>query len=956
MTSLRALVALALCSQIVSVATAATNRVVVRFAPASTLLERWMTAERHGSIADLERYVGPHDTEPFVTDATLRTVERAHERRSLARTAPGIAPLARTAVLVLPDGRSAAVVAEKLRSVPGIERADVQPEQTIIGLPNDPLATDQYYLSLIRATDAWEAIPADATAVVAIVDTGIDTSHPDLADNIWTNPGETGMDGLNRDRRTNGVDDDGNGFVDDWMGWDFVGTGNGQGDNSPLPGHTHGTHVAGIVGASINNGIGIAGTAPRIRLMAVKVGEDSENSRSVSRTADAILYAAANGASIINCSFGSGAATFADEDVINQATALGALIVAAAGNDNTNQAFYPAAFERCVSVAATTVEDRKAGFSNYHRTVDIAAPGAVIWSTVLRGSYAAFDGTSMASPVVAAVAAMVRMKNPSFSPAEVAATLKATARDIDAANPSFIGRIGTGRVDAFAAVSQGSNAWSTVTSATFRDDDGDGMLMPGDDVRVTITVRNDLGPLQNARIVVSALPNSIAPVLVGSTAVLGPMASGATATSSDDIALRLPDSTPLNAMLELLVTIMDGDRLVGRDLVATNVNTTYRTISENDITTTVTSIGALGYNDYPTNGQGVGFSYRSSRDLLFEAGLLVGTAPNALSNIVRTGNADRRDTSFSIVDIVALRTDSVVEGLRAVTRYDDRYERYGPGVSIHQHTYQSAADSVRNTILLRYDVTNTTDTVQPNLHVAMFMDWDLGPGGQDNGCGWVNADGIGVVENVGRTDLPIVGVSMLSGYATNFYAVDNDATGIELGIYDGFYRGEKWQMMTSGVARTTSRIGDVSMMIGGGPIYLEPGQTRQILFAIGAGSDYGTLRSGMAATRSMAMGLGLNAVPYTAIPPSDGILSVTSMPLVPGTTATISYLLAAPSGAIFDLVDLMGRIVAPLGMVPYLPAGTHTIGVSIPALTPGAYFVRMESGRTTTVMPALVLR
>ena len=229
----------------------------------------------------------------------------------------------------------------------------------------------------IDAPAAWSVSTGSPDVVVAVIDTGVDTTHPDLAQNTWVNEGED-CSGC----RTNGIDDDGNGYVDDWRGWDFA-----NGDNNPADDNGHGTHVAGTDRrGQATTALGVAGVTWSSRIMPLKfLGADGSGT-----TADAIsaiLYARAKGVPILNNSWGGGDFSQALLDAIEQTDASGALFVAAAGNDFTNtdaEPFYPAGYEvpNVLVVGASDQFDRKAWFSNYGtRTVDLSAPGTNIYST-----------------------------------------------------------------------------------------------------------------------------------------------------------------------------------------------------------------------------------------------------------------------------------------------------------------------------------------------------------------------------------------------------------------------------------------------------------------------------------------------------------------------------------------------------------------------------------------------
>ena len=241
----------------------------------------------------------------------------------------------------------------------------------------------------IDAPQAWDISTGSKEVIVAVIDTGVDYTHEDLAGNMWTNPGEI---------PDNGIDDDSNGFVDDYYGWDFA-----YDDNDPMDGDSHGTHVSGTIGGVGNNGKGIAGVSWNTHIMAVKFLDD-EGSGYNSDAIDAINYATTMGADIMSNSWGGGGYSSALEAAIQAADDAGILFVAAAGNDaeNTDQyPFYPSGYDipNVMSIAATDQNDTLADFSNYGTsTVDIGAPGVNILSSVPGNRYAPYSGTSMAVP------------------------------------------------------------------------------------------------------------------------------------------------------------------------------------------------------------------------------------------------------------------------------------------------------------------------------------------------------------------------------------------------------------------------------------------------------------------------------------------------------------------------------------------------------------------------------
>lgn len=265
----------------------------------------------------------------------------------------------------------------------------------------------------LGAFAAWD-LGRGQGVVVAIVDTGLDTTHPDLRPNLWTNTAE--IAGNNRD-------DDGNGYVDDVHGFDFV---RRRGD--PVDHDAHGTHVAGTVGAVGNNGEGVVGVAFQSRLMGLKFMEGNQGG-TASQAAEAIRYAVRNGATVINASWGGPGSSTTIRNAIQYARQNGVIVVAAAGNEGANNdtvASYPANYDldNVLSVAASDRRDRLASFSNYGRTkVDLAAPGVDIVSTLPGGDFGYMDGTSMACPHVAGALAVLRSARPQATVTELRAAI-----------------------------------------------------------------------------------------------------------------------------------------------------------------------------------------------------------------------------------------------------------------------------------------------------------------------------------------------------------------------------------------------------------------------------------------------------------------------------------------------------------------------------------------------------
>ena len=369
--------------------------------------------------------------------------------------------------LKLPGGLSVRDAINRYMQDPDVEFAEPNYIRSIRStVPNDPLFSMQWALKNtvatgadIKMTQAWDIARGDGGTVIAVIDTGIDYTHPDLAANVWSNPGEASC--------SSGADNDQNGLVADCRGWNFVGK-----NNNPMDDNGHGTHVSGTIGAVGNNGLGIAGMIWNVKIMPLKV-LDSQGIGTVADEVEAIQYAISKGARIINASFAGDAFSNTESAAISAANSAGILFVTAAGNGDINSSgsnndvkpVYPGNYNlpNIISVAATDQADSKALFSNYGlKSVHVAAPGVSILSTVPPGlrflfcggsplpGYEYCDGTSMSAPHVSGLAGLLSGYYKNFTYSQVRATI---IRYVDSL-PSLQGKtVSGGRINAYSALS-----------------------------------------------------------------------------------------------------------------------------------------------------------------------------------------------------------------------------------------------------------------------------------------------------------------------------------------------------------------------------------------------------------------------------------------------------------------------------------------------------------------------
>ena len=354
---------------------------------------------------------------PFLKSFSTELVETKTNRGFFTVGAENLQKIYRLTVKN-PDKIEALI--HRIKQTPEIEYVEKVPYRKIIAAPNDPNVGSQWFLNKIKAFEAWDINPGSGTVVVAIVDNALQTNHVDLQANML--PG--------RDL--------------------------GDNDSDPGPPNStfsHGTHVAGIVSAVTNNNVGIASACNnRIKILPIKATPDGGNPQSIYYGFEGIIWAADHGAQIISLSWGGIGYAQAEQEVIDYAYAKGIVIVAAAGNDNNEVENFPAAYKNVISVASLDTDDKRSSFSTYGSWVDISAPGRGILSTIPYDGYTNFNGTSMATPLVASALGYVWSCFPSLTPAQLESILLSTADNIDEANPTQSGLLGTGRINLLKAI------------------------------------------------------------------------------------------------------------------------------------------------------------------------------------------------------------------------------------------------------------------------------------------------------------------------------------------------------------------------------------------------------------------------------------------------------------------------------------------------------------------------
>ena len=449
---------------------------------------------------------GLQDFDRIAAPYSVHTIERVYpfldHVEPMPQTRRNLLALRRTYYVRYHADVASKPVAKTLTSVPGVVYAEPVPVNRTFASgpwtladPNDPMFSDQTERMHLRLPEAWDMVKGiDGGVVIAIVDGGGEWRHEDLHANVWTNVDEIA---------DNRLDDDDNGFIDDVHGVNYANGDRFNNDPTGLPetpgSANHGTAAAAAASAVSDNGVGVSGAAWNAEIMHINTA-CRYSDLYFCYGYEGLLYAAANGADIINASWGSigglgGRNRFYDQS-LDLVTDMGALVVASAGNHNASNDvywYYPARHPRVLSVGATEKDTRrKAGFSVYGKLVNVFAPGVNIVTTGSNNEYVRVNGTSFASPLVAGVAALVKTQFPDLSPDALREQVRLASENIDDVNPGLERQLGRGYVNALAAIQTPTVPGVRLKRWSWVDDDGDGEIASGDVVTVMATVINHL--------------------------------------------------------------------------------------------------------------------------------------------------------------------------------------------------------------------------------------------------------------------------------------------------------------------------------------------------------------------------------------------------------------------------------------------------------------------------------
>lgn len=808
-------------------------------------------------------------------------------------------------------------------------------------VPNDPGYVNQSYLTKVMAPQAWDILKNAANVIIGIVDSGSDLQHEDLAANIFVNTADP----------VNGIDDDGDGYIDNYHGWDFVGNSAATmlPDNNPdvtNDSTDHGVHVSGIASAVSNNNRGVASIAYNAKLMIVKTGADN-NSRAIYKGYEGIKYAADHGAAIINCSWGGTGGGQFGQEIIDYAIAKGSLVIAAAGNDTTDVPDYPASYKGVLSVASVTSTDVKSSFSNFGNHITISAPGSSIYNTLNGDKYGYKSGTSMATPLVASAAALVKAKYPNYNGLQVGEVLRTTADPIDNLNPSFAGKIGKGRLNIFNALTQ------TTSSIRYQKievtDQSNGVRAANSEIILKVDLKSFLAPVSGLNLNISSTSQYVQ--ILDPNISIGNLGTLESKINVGPIRVKVLANAPQNENVTFKLSYVgNGGTYTDSEQYTITVALDYLNVTVNKLSTTFSSNGRVGYSKGDATG-GLGLIYKDE-NMLFEAALMIGKSATQVSNNARNDNGYNEDF---IKQVSAQQVSNNTAAFEGTATFIDANSTSPIGLKVKSKMLAFANQPDDKYVIVEYEIFNTSSTALEGIYTAMFTDWDLDESSA-NATRYDAPTKIAYAYAKKNASYPYTGVKLLTNLAPPlYYPMSYQIAGDPLA--DGkFTTAEKFQTLTAGIKANglgfdSDNGNDIMYTIGTGPYNIPINGSIKVAYAfMGADNLTELISVGQAALTNYLKTL---ATPI-ATKPLNFILKQ-NYPNPSKDLTTITFDIAEKSSTSLVITNAIGKVVATL-VNEKLNEGSYTKQVNLSNYLPGIYFYKLKAGNYQKTLKMIVVK
>lgn len=705
-------------------------------------------------------------------------------------------------------------IIKTLNSYEVIEYAEPLYKVELLHSPNDPYAaSSQYWISKIKADEAWDICKGDTNVVIGISDTGIDLSHPDLIYNIKYNYNDI----------PDGIDNDYDGFIDNFKGWNFGSNNN----NTQADVKNHGVFVSGIVGASTNNGIGVAGAGYNCKIIPLKI---SDPVGVLVNTYQSIVYAAEHGCDVINCSWGSRYYQRMGQDVINYAVNnYDMIVVAACGNTNTEVDYYPASYENVISVAATTNNDEKwtpentptTEGSSFGYNVDICAPGTMFYSTNI-GSYSqVFGGTSFAAPIVSGCAGILRSYFPSYSALQICELLKITSDVIDTIqyNHPFANKLGAGRVNLFNALTM-----THTPSIVFRNYTID---YYNDKVVINGNFCNFLNNAENLNITIETDSQNV--VLENEFIFSGNLNTLETYISNNQIILNYNSNIDYGTKIKLVFNY-NADNYVGKQIIEFILLKEYKNIKTDLLSLSITDNGRLGYADLD-RFVGDGFIINNNTSLFLECGIIAGKNSDMIYSSVR------QPSDFRTIEYPYDVFEQEIVDYQIKYKFDDNKDINPIGIKYIQDVYTKIGSTYDNIIFIDYTLINDNLVNINDFYFGLYTNWNLFDGTKNSANYILDKNFLYCKSD--NTQTLYGGIKLLSDQNVKNYILPLISGGDGLvDITNGYSDIEKYYTISNSSNGFIDYSTDIAIYSGAGPFNIKANDSLVLSFAIIVSYDY----------------------------------------------------------------------------------------------------------------------
>ncbi|HET7818656.1 MAG TPA: S8/S53 family peptidase [Bacteroidia bacterium] len=789
--------------------------------------------------------------------------------------------------------------------------------------PNDPSYSNSGQLfckgdviGSINCQQAWDINQGSSSVIIGIVDTGTQTNHPDLAANF-----DGGYDVCMSD---NDVTCEG----------------------SPATGWDHGASVSGDACAVTNNGVGVASPGFKCHF---KVAKISNAAAELVAAYPGIVWAADNGCKIINNSWGGTGGGAYGQDIIDYAAInKNCLVLSAAGNDNADNLTYPGSFNNTYRVASSDQSDRRSSFSSYGLDVDFSSPGTNIYSTTMGSSYVSSQGTSMATPVACGAAGIIQSQFNYTNAFQIGEKLKQTCDPLANSTTNQTstlfnaGKLGKGRIDLYRALTVAAK--SIIANPITITDGNDDTFMPAETLSVSANFINYLDPSSSsasATLTIGSVSAGAVPAIVDGTYTIGALATLANSNNnSTPFKIVVDPSAPVNQVINCVLTITDGT-FSGKQYFSITVNVDYINITINDVFTSISSKGKLGYN-LDGQQQGLGFEYQlpSPENLLYEMSLMIGSSSTKVSDMFR-GGGTAGDTDFGSITRVAKAPTNIVSDFDVNGKFNDAPAPSANPVEVRHAAYAWNTAPYRKFIIVKYVIKNTGGSALSSLYAGIIADWDI-TNSAANKADFDATNKMGYVYMTG-TGGKYAAIKVLSSGAANHYVVDNVAGGnggvdANAGTPE-FATDEKYTVLSTSrnADGYTAAGGDVMSCVSTGPFTINAGDSVEVAFALIAGDNLADIQlTACGAQEKYNNGCTLSNINDVE---NDNFWMI-SYPNPASSTINFNYNVAE-SNATLTIVNTLGETIMTYNTIA---KGKNTITMDVSHLSSGTYFYQLKAG------------